>query len=292
MDITLTHIFSAVVLLGIFAITLIFLLKSKVAQLEANLKQQSESSSNSLAKTVKAIEEKLIHKVEELNQQTVKNNVLQTNLVEELSKSTIQQNDSLQGIIKATGDKIEKVTHVLAKESNGYLQEASEAIKSLITSKVEALKKDQTTVAFKNKQDNLSNIEQLTSLINSVRVSNLVELTNELAKHQELTIETDEFLKQLGDCKVLKLEDKHSGQVTQIYYDDGIKRSSDTFAGDVLKYQMFYNASGKAEKGLELDTKGNVIFEYIYDDAGEISKKIESLYDESGSKTGQEEKSY
>lgn len=292
MDITLTHIFSAVVLLGVFAITLIFLLKSKVAQLEANLKQQSESNSSSLVKTVKVIEEKIILKIEELSQQAVKNNVQQTNLVEELSKSTIQTSDSLQEIIKATGAKIEKGTHVLAKESNGYLQEASEAIKSLITSKVEALEKDQTTVAFKNKQENLSNIEQLTSLINSLRVNNLIELTNELAKHQELTIETDEFVKQLGDCKVLKLEDKHSGQVTQIYYDDGMKRSSDTFSGDVLKYQMFYNALGKAEKGLELDTMGNVIFEYIYDDAGEISKKVEFLYDESGSKTGQEEKSY
>lgn len=292
MDITLTHVFSAVVILGLFAITLIFLLKNKVTLLENDLKKQSESNSNSLANALKTIEEKLINKVAELNQQTVKNNTQQINLVEELSKSTIQQNDSLQSIVKATGDNIEKGIQVLAKGSNEYLQETLEAIKSLITSKIEALEKEQTTVSFKNKQDNLSNIEQLTSLINSLRINNLVELTNELAKHQELAVETDEFIKKLGDCKILKLEDKHSGQVTQIYYDDGIKRSSDTFAGDVLKYQMFYNASGKAEKGLELDTKGNVIFEYIYDDAGEINKKIESLYDESGSKTGQEEKSY
>ena len=292
MDITLTHVFSAVLFLGLFAITLIFLLKNKVTQLENDLKQQSESNSSSLANALKNLEEKLINKVVEFDKQNGDYNYQQKTIIEDFSKSTVDQNDALKGLVKASSHNIEKSVQLFAKDCSEHLQEASEALKSLISEKFEALEKEQTTAAFKNKQDNLSNVEQLTSLVNSLRVNNLVELTNELAKHQELAIETDEFVKQLGDCKVLKLEDKHSGQVTQIYYDNGVKRSSDTFAGDVLKYKMFYNASGKAEKGLELDTKGNVIFEYIYDDAGEISKKIESLYDESGSKTGQEEKSY
>ncbi|EJL6400758.1 chemotaxis protein [Vibrio navarrensis] len=145
---------------------------------------------------------------------------------------------------------------------------------------------------FAAKQAGIAQLEQLTTQIQQLRADNLVSLTNELARHQELTIDTDDFVKRLGDCKVTQIEDKHSGQVTQIYYENGKKRSSDTFAGTQLKYQMTFNDDGKPVRGCEFDQAGNLVFEYLYDDAGEISKRIETVYDPEGNEKQKLETAY
>ncbi|HAS6197185.1 TPA: chemotaxis protein [Vibrio vulnificus] len=145
---------------------------------------------------------------------------------------------------------------------------------------------------FTAKQAGIAQLEQLTTQIQQLRVDNLVSLTNELARHQDLTIDTDDFVKRLGDCKVTQIEDKHSGQVTQIYYKNGKKRSSDTFAGTQLKYQMTFNEDGKPARGCEFDQAGNLVFEYLYDDAGEISKRIETVYDPKGNEKQKLETAY
>lgn len=197
-----------------------------------------------------------------------------------LSDSAQAQADNFKLVVKKQGEESLLVQKLLG-QSHSNLKEL------LITLKQLAEKSE-----FTHRQARIAQLEQLTTQIQKLRTDNLVSLTNELAKHQELTLETDDFLKKLGDCKVTQIEDKHSGQVTQVYYENGIKRSSDTFAGDDLRYQMTFNDYGKPVKGTEFNDKGNVIFEYIYDDAGEISKRIEMTYDQSGTKLEELETAY
>jgi len=270
MDITLTHLLVVIAVFSLIAITLIALLKNKVTQLESAFKQQSVVHSEALT----ALEATLSANLTALHKQNIQHQ--------------IQQKDVLQDLINEMGKHITKQLQNIREENQTKLNE----VQTSITDNVKALEKEQKTIAFKNQQDNLSNLEQLSSFVNTLRINNLIELTNALAKHQALSVETEDFIKVLGDCKVLTLKDKHSGQTTEIHYENGIKVSSDTFADDTLKYQMFYSESGNAEKGVELDANGNIIFEYLYDDAGEISKKIESEYDQAGNKINQKEKIY
>jgi hypothetical protein len=134
------------------------------------------------------------------------------------------------------------------------------------------------TQSFITKQERTSAFEQLLSLIQTIRVENLSDITNSIAKHKNLKISTADFEKQLGDCKVVQMTDKHTGQVTHFNYEKGIKRSSDTLDGDSLKYQMFFDDGGKVSKGVEFNDNGDVAFEYEYDKAGEIGKRNEYIY--------------
>ncbi|MGY2573851.1 chemotaxis protein [Vibrio sp. C8] len=145
---------------------------------------------------------------------------------------------------------------------------------------------------FTSKQSMTSLLEQITTQVQKLRADNLVSLINELAKHQELEISTDDFIKKLGDCKVTQIEDKHTGQVTHIHYQNNVKRRSDTFSGSKLKYQMIFNEDGKPSVGTEFDNAGNTIFEYTYDDAGEINKRVETIYDHTGKQAEQLETTF
>lgn len=165
-------------------------------------------------------------------------------------------------------------------------------IEKRVVQEINELLKQVNQAAFDEKHQQLTHFEQLTKQLHTLRIENIVEMTNELGKHNELKVDSSDFIKHLGDCKVVKIEDKHTGQVTQVYYENGIKRSTDTFAGEELKYQMFYNESGKAERGIELNSQGNIAFEYIYDDAGEIGKRFEYSYDELGNQKDKQEVSY
>lgn len=147
-------------------------------------------------------------------------------------------------------------------------------------------------IAFDEKQQQITRFEQLSKQLNTLRIDNIVDLTNELGKHNELQVDSEDFVKYLGDCKVLKIEDKHTGQITQVFYENGVKRSTETYSGDDIKYQMFYDSSGKAQRGLEFNEKGLVAFEYNYDAAGEVAKRIDFTYDESGNEESRHEVSY
>ena len=199
---------------------------------------------------------------------------------ESLSDMTQTQSDSIKFVMNKQNDEFLH-TQKLLGQSHSNLKEL------LVT-----LRKQAEKTEFTQKQSGIAQLEQLTTQIQKLRADNLVSLTNELAKHHELTLDTDDFLKKLGDCKVTQIEDKHSGQVTQVYYENGFKRSSDTFSGSTLKYQMVFNDDGKPVKGSEFDTKGNLVFEYVYDDAGEISKRTETLYDQTGTKVDTSETAY
>jgi len=168
------------------------------------------------------------------------------------------------------------------KESNASTQkqfsETHEHISNKVSSLSRVLDSELKTQSFKTKQERTSDFEQLSSLIQTIRVENLSEITSNIAKQKNLKISTSDFEKYLGDCKVVQMTDKHTGQVTRFTYEKGTKRSSDTFAGDVLKYQMFFDNEGRVSKGVEFNDKGDIAFEYEYDKAGEIGKRSEYIY--------------
>ncbi|WP_028109584.1 hypothetical protein [Ferrimonas futtsuensis] len=120
-------------------------------------------------------------------------------------------------------------------------------------------------------QERLALVEQVTQQIQSLKINNAVDLTNALMEGRDLKVETEEFVKHLGECKVTSMEDKLSGQVTEILYEEGRKVASRTFENGLLKYQIQFDGQGRAVKGEEFGSDGEVAFEYRYDLAGEVS---------------------
>tara|TARA_B100000700_G_C15051492_1_gene860521 strand:+ start:190 stop:978 length:789 start_codon:yes stop_codon:yes gene_type:complete len=262
MDITLTQIMIAVLVFGIISLAINILIFRKANNLELGLSSQAASIRN-LEESLELFEENISSKLIELDSALKK----QFKELDRVQQSNVSQ---------------------LKSSHEQHAQYVSDTVKEAFAS----LDKRQAAYSFKSKQENLANIEQLTNLIQTLRLNNLVELTNEVARHQDLKIENEEFVKRLGDCKVTRIEDKYSGQITQIYYENNIKRSSDTFAGDSLKYQMFYNASGQPERGLEFNSEGQTIFEYLYDETGEVESQNAFEYDDKGNQVNKEHTSY
>lgn len=158
------------------------------------------------------------------------------------------------------------------------ISKAHEHLSNKIGTLSRELEKELKTQSFRTKQERTSAFEQLSSLIQTIRIENLSEITSSIAKSKNLKISTSDFEKDLGDCKVVQMIDKHTGQVTRFNYEKGVKRSSDTLAGDLLKYQMLFDDEGKVSKGIEFNDNGDIAFEYEYDKAGEIGKRNEYIY--------------
>lgn len=205
-----------------------------------------------------------------------------------------QAKDALDALSAVEARQSATITSLNAyqREQFALRQTQLEQVHNSINERLIGLKQLGERSEFAGKQSSQATLEQLTAQIQRLRTDNLVSLTNELAQHQDLQLVTDDFIKTLGECKVTQIEDKHSGQMTRIYYEQNIKRRSDTFAGELLKYQMVFNEDGKPSVGREFDAKGNLVFEYTYDEAGEISKRVETKYDRSGQQASQLEVAY
>lgn len=219
----------------------------------------------------------------ELQQQTLSTVVTQLGSNHNEAQTSI--NETRGQLDTALQDSLSKVLAQLGSqhgEMQNHVNEANRQLNTAIKHAQVEVGKESNKLLFTYKQQQLANLETLSGLIQNLRVQNLVELTNELAQHTELTVDTQDFVKHLGECKVVKVEDKHSGQVTQIYYENGVKHSSDTLLGEQLKYQMFYDHDGKLVKGVEYDDQQRVSFEYLYDAAGEINQRVEFAYDANG----------
>ncbi|WP_372943492.1 hypothetical protein [Shewanella sp.] len=215
----------------------------------------------------------------ELQQQTL------STVVAQLGEAQTSINETRRQLDTALQDSLSKVLTQLSSqhgEMQNHVNEANRQLNTAIKHAQVEVGKESNKLLFTYKQQQLANLETLSGLIQNLRVQNLVELTNELTQHTELTVDTQDFVKHLGECKVVKVEDKHSGQVTQIYYENGVKHSSDTLLGEQLKYQMFYDHDGKLVKGIEYDDQQRVSFEYLYDAAGEINQRVEFAYDANG----------
>ncbi|CAM3042618.1 hypothetical protein PAT01_35190 [Pseudoalteromonas atlantica] len=312
MDINLTLVFASTVVVAVICIISTVLTHKRIAELESKSVEKADLATTELDKALSKLLETVIKKIESFEESSAQigtehqlqveksfEDNLQTlkNLQKEVNGSFDRQhNNFTEGNIKLLSSLDESFSKVNESSKKGFeslsisTKEAVELITTdlkrtevTLNNSIIDLGKEQHKVAFVNNQNQLSNFETLTTLLQSIRIDNIIELTNELGKHKKLTVETEDFVKKLGDCKVLTIEDKLTGQITQVYYENGIKRSTDTFSGEHLKYQMFFNEDGKASRGVELDTEGNLTFEYLYNEAGEVNKRIEHVYDNSGS---------
>jgi hypothetical protein len=129
---------------------------------------------------------------------------------------------------------------------------------------------------IKNQLEN--SFQNTVKLVNHLRLDNLINVSNEISKYKQGIYEDEHFLQEIGYCKIIRLTDKKSGDVTNVNYDEnGEKLFTETYNGDVKKYSMQYE-NNKLKIGKEFDSNGVISFEYFYDDMEEITKKIEYIY--------------
>lgn len=145
---------------------------------------------------------------------------------------------------------------------------------------------DKTTINLGTKLENY--FTNITKIISTLKIDNLISITNEVNKYRQGILEDEFFLQEVGHCKIIKFTDKSNNDFTEVFYNDsGEKLYAETYSEDKLKFLIKYQ-NDKIKDGIEFDKDGNVIFEYFYNEAEEISKKIEYEYHNNGKRIKEE----
>lgn len=104
--------------------------------------------------------------------------------------------------------------------------------------------------------------------------SELTSSLQDLIASDELVVSVDGINQYFGGLRLEKLEDESLNLVTNFFYQEGKKISSDTLSEGRLKYRMLFD-NEKPSKGFEFDSDGNTIHEYEYDPAGEVLSRTD-----------------
>ena len=145
---------------------------------------------------------------------------------------------------------------------------------------------DKITINLVTKLENY--FTNITKIISTLKIDNLISITNEVNKYRQGILEDEFFLQEVGHCKIIKFTDKSNNDFTEVFYNDsGEKLYAETYSEDKLKFLIKYQ-NDKIKDGIEFDKDGNVIFEYFYNEAEEISKKIEYEYHNNGKRIKEE----
>lgn len=145
---------------------------------------------------------------------------------------------------------------------------------------------DKNAINVGTKLDNY--FTNITKIISTLKIDNLISITNEINKYRQGVLEDEFFLQEVGHCKIIKFTDKSNNDFTEVFYNDsGEKLYAETYSEDKLKFLIKYQ-NDKIKDGIEFDKDGNVIFEYFYNEAEEISKKIEYEYHNNGKRIKEE----
>lgn len=145
---------------------------------------------------------------------------------------------------------------------------------------------DKNAINVGTKLDNY--FTNITKIISTLKIDNLISITNEVNKYRQGILEDEFFLQEVGHCKIIKFTDKSNNDFTEVFYNDsGEKLYAETYSEDKLKFLIKYQ-NDKIKDGIEFDKDGNVIFEYFYNEAEEISKKIEYEYHNNGKRIKEE----
>lgn len=145
---------------------------------------------------------------------------------------------------------------------------------------------DKTTINLGTKLENY--FTNITKIISTLKIDNLISITNEINKYRQGVLEDEFFLQEVGHCKIIKFTDKSNNDFTEVFYNDsGEKLYAETYSEDKLKFLIKYQ-NDKIKEGIEFDKDGNEIFEYFYNEAEEISKKIEYEYHNNGKRIKEE----
>lgn len=158
-----------------------------------------------------------------------------------------------------------------------YKQETKQMVDQISEQLLNSLNPIQETLE-KNILNINNNMHTIMKQIGNLQLANYIDFANEIHKSKDYTYEDENFIQDVGHCKIVKIKDKKNGEVTHVYYDhQGNKSHTETFTNEILKYSMMYD-NKKLVKGFEYNLDGDVIFEYEYNEAGEIINKTEYLY--------------
>lgn len=280
MDITLSSIIGSTI---VIIIAIVFGIK-KVLDSIVELRETQQNNMEAIKSETYQVTEILKNEIREFEQNILnyQKDIL-TNLhatQNSIEKGILEQGSNIVTKTNSISTTIESLNKSLVndiKQSNESIQDSlakmnKELENSLIT-------QDKNMINISTKVE--SNYISIVGLVNNLRLDNLINLTNEIGKYKEGIYEDEHFLQEVGHCKIIKLTDKNTKEVTQVYYHaNGEKAYTETFTNGKLKYTMKYE-NGKLITGTEFNEEGETLFEYFYDDAEEISKKIEYIYDKS-----------
>lgn len=231
-----------------------------------------------------SIEEKSLDIIEKLRNEimkTLEKNVSMSNeqklLVEQFLNLTEKEFIDLKKQNEVNFSQIiknEDSTQKIILEYTNKVNEKMETLIKINEKNLNILDKNTTNIQIKIE----NNFQNMVQLVNNLRLDNLINVSNEISKYKQGIYEDEHFLQEVGFCKIIKISDKKSGDITNVYYDEnGQKLNTETYNGEVLKYSMQYE-NNKLKIGKEFDANGKISFEYFYDDLEEIVKKIEYIY--------------
>lgn len=191
------------------------------------------------------------------------------------SENIVNQNVELNNHIQK--DLIKSKDNILEelKELNQLSRNNFERISSNILDS--SLQQEKVGITIQTKINNT--FFNMVTLVNNLRLDNLINVSNEINKYKEGIYEDEHFLQEVGHCKIIKITDKESQDITYINYTvNGEKSYTETRHDNILKYSMEYE-NNKLKIGKEFDVNGEISFEYFYNEMEEIDKKIEYIYD-------------
>ena len=211
-----------------------------------------------------------------------------------IDKYVLENSEKLNNIVEQILESNENILNTSMELKNAIKQDFvifNNDIKlstSSIEDKVENYIKlqDKTTINLGTKLENY--FTNITKIISTLKIDNLISITNEINKYRQGVLEDEFFLQEVGHCKIIKFTDKSNNDFTEVFYNDsGEKLYAETYSEDKLKFLIKYQ-NDKIKDGIEFDKDGNVIFEYFYNEAEEISKKIEYEYHNNGKRIKEE----
>lgn len=137
-----------------------------------------------------------------------------------------------------------------------------------------------------------STFHTMSQQILNLKIDNYVNTANKTLNSYHHIYENEFFTQEFGHCKIVKIIDKKDNATTNIYYSDiGQKSYTETFCEKNLKYSAHYQ-NDKLTRGCEYDSHANLLFEYFYNEIGEVVKKVEYSYAEDNSLEKTQETNY
>ncbi len=260
--------------------------KEESQQVVAKLHQEILDRNDQMYKSIQAFNNK-VH--------------LEIDSMKTLQRSLIEQFHTTEGSLKESMKENQKLNfqelQSLEKQFSTTIAQSIDEVKDLYTNsftiteeraahlskKQQELKQEMVSLHEQNNA-NVQKISQLLSEnlsvslhnIASLKIANFINTTNEISKYKNGVEEEGGFIKEFAHCKLVQIRDKKDKAITQVEYEENGKYRSKVFVKDKLKYIMEYKEN-QLVKSYEYDDKQNLLFEYHYDVAGEITKRVEYL---------------
>lgn len=222
-------------------------------------------------------------KIDEKLQKSKQTHTLAMETLGTTLKQILQEtSDDIKNMHESVNATQQDLKNILSENEQKYNENANQLNKQLqlVLSKIDEVYTlnnvfEKTSIDIKNKIN--TQFERILQTVNSLKIENYIEINNMINKYKKLEVEDAHFIQELGDYKIVRIVDKATNEVTDITYENGVKKETRTFQNDLLKYATEYE-NGVLNKGFEFDLNGDILFEYEYNAIGEIATSIEYGY--------------